>query len=210
MAKLLPGYILSGKVGDLVYCKGPSGKQYVRRRPKIMKEPSEAQLASRLRLKLAANFLSAFRDVIKETWKQKKYKRTPQPFNQATSHTLRCAITGTYPDLKINYEEVCLSYGTLVRPDEPSVLRDENQLLITWETDWRVWDTDSELVVALFHEEMQASLIFRERARRGDGNVLLDLPEGFKNGTIHAYMLFLGHDGKNASRTVYIGPITRP
>lgn len=210
MAKIKNGFGLqiSGKVGSLVFCNGLLRKPYTRSLPTKRTDASPAQMATRIKMKIAMKFLNPLRPLIMNSWKAKRGKQV-QPFYAALGVLMSAAIKGTYPDLFIRYEEAQLSSGNLPPASDASFLTDKNDLLIGWESIEATFKyEDDEAVVVLYHEEKEAAIIFRERAGRRDGAVLIKLPDGFMKGKLHVYLLFLSHDKKNASLSTYIGCIT--
>jgi len=114
MAKLIDILTFSGKVGDMVGCKGAHGF-YIRSRPKKIKSPaSPKQLEVRARLALATGFLKPLKAVIHEGFSGTyPVNNKVSAMNAAASHVLNHALIGDYPDLRIDPAEVRLSRGTL-------------------------------------------------------------------------------------------------
>lgn len=206
MAKLSNSpFRLSGKIGNMVACSGSERGTYLRRLSSTEKPPSLAQLAVRLKMKLASEILTPFRSLIKDCWKKKSYRRL-SPFSQAMSHILNQAFEGTYPDLTLDYARVQLSYGKLQMAIEPSCMMEGGQLKLSWAYPERVYGSSfDEAIVAVYNEVHKAAIIFRNGIRRSDSYTELKIPATLVQGGLHVWLLFQSEDGKSASQSSYLG-----
>jgi hypothetical protein len=97
---------ISGKVGDYIYFTTKKGHQAVRRMPKpSTKEPTQAQLAQRARFRTIISFLRCFKPLFqilpKPVWPRNS-EHSSLAFKQVHAE----AVTGEFPDFKIDYAKV--------------------------------------------------------------------------------------------------------
>ena len=91
----------SGKIGTVIGSTW-NGIEYMRSLPRPSgKAPTDLQLIQRAKFGLATGFLSPIRAILNVGFKSLAVKQTG--FNVATSQVVKEAITGTYPDLEIDY-----------------------------------------------------------------------------------------------------------
>lgn len=136
MAKLIDLFTFSGRVGDVVACKGPTG-YYLRSRPrKSSKPPTAKQLEARAKLAMAMDFLTPLREIVYLGFSNKTNERNKTgSLNRAVSHLTRYAIVGQYPDIAINPAEVRLSQGGLSRLLGATISSyTDGQLRVSWNT----------------------------------------------------------------------------
>lgn len=118
MAKIDEGILgpFSGKVGDVI---GSSwhGIPYIKSRPAVFHDAkSPAQLAQRMRMQVAHQFVKSIKNVITIGY---RYVAGEQiPYNKAVSYIVKNAIVGEYPDMGIAPNMVMVSQGNLVGAEE--------------------------------------------------------------------------------------------
>src|SRR5690606_36851674 len=132
---------LTGKVGNMVYYIR-NGNQYARALPKAAQyEPSPAQRAQRLRMKLVMQFVSPLAPMLDDTFRPHDRKLTGM--NKAVRHALQAgAVAGTYPDLYLRPERMLVSSGGLTKMRYPLLARDEGgRAVLSWQAT-SVFDDD--------------------------------------------------------------------
>ncbi|MGK9125266.1 DUF6266 family protein [Olivibacter sp. SA151] len=97
--------------------------------PKKRTSPtSEKELANRERMRIMQKFLQDSKNFIDLGFQLEAKARNMSAFNAAMSYNKKYAITGSYPDLKIDYEKLLVSKGLLITPTNPSVAYVEGTL----------------------------------------------------------------------------------
>jgi hypothetical protein len=114
----------SGKVGPVI---GSSWKSigYMRSQPRKVKNRKVSAKAEIQRAKfgLAANFVKAIKDLLAITLPNITDKMTAR--NNALSNVLQQAMTGEYPDLRIEYSKVFVASGLLSLTINPAAASTE-------------------------------------------------------------------------------------
>jgi hypothetical protein len=120
---------------------------------------------------------------------------------------LRNAITGEYPDLKVNYPLATLGVGDLLNPKIVSVVSaSAGKLTINWsdnsgEGSARATDR---AFVAVYCETLNEWATEEEGPQRNAGSYTLDLT-AFSGKAVHAYIGFLSAEAQFVSSSLYAG-----
>lgn len=200
-----------GKVGKLVYYKR-NGKDIVRTIGRITKEPSEAQLRSRMELKLASAFSKVVKPFITYGFAQHIVGKDLSQFNVSTGYIKKNALTGEYPGISINYEKVMLSEGPLLPANEAAVTIVSDGLEFSWyvaeQTSWPD-NTDQVMVLAYFpgKEHILYNLFGPDRTA---GKSLLKISEPLLAEHFETYIAFISADRSQVSDSVYTGGFNKP
>ncbi|WP_207422825.1 DUF6266 family protein [Desertivirga brevis] len=203
MAKLNSNlWIPSGSFRDMVFCNGKTRKPYIRAKPDKQKERSPAQVLNSLKLQTMERFLFPFKGLINEVWKDTMKKA---PYDCARSWFYHHSLIACNDTVEILYQEVKLSQGNLAAPEILKSRLEGTVLHLEWEAKRTRTATDfSSLFLGIHNQTTEASMHTETTALKKDERLSLILPEGFLKGTLHAYIIFLSPDRKNASPTRYI------
>jgi hypothetical protein len=209
MAKLKEGF-LGGFSGILGTAVGSSwkGKAVIRSRPpRKRRKSSELQLRQMAKLKLLIPFVKPITNFLNMTYSS--VTENMSCFNKAMSYNLRNAISGEYPDFRINYPRVVLGVGDLLNPDTISVHSDsEGRLSFSWtdnsgEGSARATDR---AFVAIYCADLEDWITETASPRRNAGGYTLDVA-AFSGKTVQAYMGFLSADADFVSTSRYAGEL---
>ena len=120
----------SGKVGTVI---GSTWKDvsYMRAMAISVSNPrTPKQQTQRGKFAMSLNFLRSITPYVREGYKTYALKCTP--FNAAMSYNLRYAISGSAPDLAINYEHALVARGSLMPVFNASASVADGKLTLTW------------------------------------------------------------------------------
>lgn len=188
----------SGKVGTVIGGNW-NGIDFMRGIPAHITNPrTNAQQDQRVRMGVIVQFLSPLKAFLRIGFKKQAVKMSA--FNAATSYNLAHAITGIYPEYKIDYSKVLISQGKLPGALNPKVTSPvSGQVEFTWEDNsfnngamgndrvlLVVYNPEKELVVTSFGDSIRA-----------DGRHLVMLPSRFEGSEVQCYIAF-----QNANQTV--------
>lgn len=205
---ILRGGALHGKVGNLVYYVR-NGKPCVRAMPKpTPKEPTVAQLAQRLRMKLATQFLGPLGPMLENTFRPFDRKRM-SGLNHATRHTLANAIGGDYPDLYIQAEQVLVSSGALPKLREPELaLTGDCQLTLTWAPAHTTFiDNDDVVFLLVYNPTNRMVVLSPEDSCRGSGQLTLEVGQDVFNEGAYCYGFLRDRLRRKVADSVFLGEI---
>ena len=198
----------SGKAGSVVGYMS-RGKSYMRGLPKLSaknKKGSITQNANRSAFTNMQKFLRPILAYVRQGFLIEGQLKHMSAHNAAKSYNMLHAITA---DKQIDYSKVCISYGSLLGAENPTVEMDDTGLHFTWtintETDLRLQHDQVVLLVydvktGLAHGELNG-------ARRAIGKESVELNSYSKGKTLHCWMAFVSNDRQRTSMSSYLGSV---
>jgi hypothetical protein len=195
----------SGKVGPVVGARH-RGQDTIRSKPpKNRTNNSPKQLIQQAKFSLAVEYVRHLSGLFDITYKQRAGIATPQ--NVAVSDIVTGAITGDYPDFKIDYPKVMISSGSL-QPAPGTVAVAAGKITWTWTPNVDVngaQANDQSVIVAYCPERKQA--IYKINAStRTDGSAVLDV-QPFVGLTVVTYLGFTSLNQSKISDSVFTGEL---
>ena len=119
----------SGKVGSIVGFRWKS-KYYIRARAAKVSNPrTPKQQEQRGKFATAFNFLKNIKPFIRIGYKE--FTRERSAFNSAMSYMLKRAVTGDGKDVKIDFDRVLVSTGSLMPVFEGTATQDRDKKVQT-------------------------------------------------------------------------------
>lgn len=207
MAKLIAGRII-GKVGDLIF-GSKNGVTYVKRAPKkSSKGPTPKQLIHRERFGMVMRFLSPLRGILNESYLRKNHKTTG--LNTAVKHLLAEAITGEYPDLKIDYSKVSLIRGHLRSPEINMAYSGKlNELHLCWQqVPCANSFLDDELIMLIYCKSLPVTWHeIRTGIMRSEQIASVKLTGQLQGHEIHIWLAYQSAMMESFSDSVYMGQV---
>jgi len=197
---------LTGKVGNTVYYMR-NGIQYARALPKSTKhEPSPAQRAQRLRMKLVMKFVSPLAPMLNNTFRPGNRKLSG--VNKAVRHALRAeAVEGVFPDLYLQPEKVLVSSGILPTMRRPQLVLDGvGNATLTWYRT-SVIDDDDLAFMLLYNVNNGRGQLAGGDTYRTQERLTVKLNEEILRGTTHAYGFMMDRLRRSASDSVFLGTL---
>ncbi|WP_316799070.1 DUF6266 family protein [Pedobacter frigidisoli] len=195
----------SGKLGKVVG-SNRNGKFYLKSLPcKSNRPPSPKQLEQRERMKLAAQFVGALKEVIMVGYQY--VKPNHHPVNKATSYHSKEAIAGTWPELSIDYAKVKLSHGSLNPPSTCKVkAAGAGTIFLSWPVLTNAFHCDDdELLVVVLGDTIDWPCWKFDVAKRTDGSGIFTLDESYVGKAVHVYAAYVSANGKKVSNSWYLG-----
>lgn len=199
----------SGQVGNVV---GSSWKgiDYMRSKPNQVSNPkTPAQQTQRGKFSLIIGFLSKIKPVISAGFKTHKKQQTN--YNSAASYNLKKAVSGTAPDVKINFEAVMVSRGTLMPAESASVISSNpGEVQFNWVDNSGIGNADSEdqALLVLYNPKRERAFYHIEgELVRADISFTMNVPASYGGEQLEAYIGFVSADGEEAADSVYLGSV---
>jgi hypothetical protein len=196
----------SGKVGDVVGSTW-KGKQVIRKLPAPGKTgPSPAQLKQQARFGKLVGFLRPVTPLLNQAFEKSNLNMSA--FNKALSNNQN-AITGVYPDFKIDYTKVILCKGYIRNGEVIEVVAgSEGKLILSVCKSslysivaiWRLF------FIAAYEEESGRWIYTMNPKSAGDQRYALDL-SAFRSKSVHTYAGFMAATG-SSSISLYTGMVT--
>ena len=225
MAKIDEGILgpFSGKVGDVI---GSSwhGIPYIKSRPAVFHDAkSPAQLAQRMKMQVAHQFVKSIKNVITIGY---RYVAGEQiPYNKAVSYIVKNAIVGEYPDMGIAPDIVMVSQGNLMGAEECIAIKEDEKITFSWNiTDEKGQSSlkekglstskekaakhpkmrkdDTAWLVAYNFAKQESKTV---QASRGEGHGTIEIPTDWKGDGIGCYLFFASNQNDAISDSQFLG-----
>ena len=199
-------FLISGKIGNLVG-RVINGKQYFSKPPvRRKRNPTDAELGIRRKFAIAIRFLKPIVPILR------KYDELTgkKGYNKATSHIIRQAIQGEYPNYRIDYDRVVLGEGSLPNPRTFQVESPAKGLLeFTWSMELvKRGVSKSDRIFTVAYCEARHEFQYQPSgAERRDRKFLMDV-SCFSGKQVHVWFGFASPNGALVSTSVYTGSIT--
>jgi hypothetical protein len=211
MGKISNGIIgeVTGQIGNVTtYVR--NGENIVRiARTRHDGKATPARIAQRQKIKVCNDFTRAFSGTGFFNKSFQAYGTGSTGYNRATAAIMNLAITGTYPDTRLDYKEVLVSKGPLPAPLQATAVADEEaNIVFSWadNSGSGTAKTDDLVILVAFFPELRQAIFSIGSAMRADCNALLKT-QVLKGFTAQTWLGFLGNDEKNASNSSYSGRV---
>lgn len=199
---------VSGKVGAVVGSKWRS-IHYLRSLPKYStKEPSPAQIIHRAKFAKVITFLSPITDILNLGYRDASQDKL-SGYNLAVRYTFAEAVTGQYPDFKIDYPNFSISKGMLT----PLLGMEVNELeagkiSYTWRVTSNHYSSfvDDIVLIVIYNETTDMFLIYDE-AVRNDASFTIEIPGLYAGNVLHSWAFAMKRDRKVTSNSQYLGEL---
>jgi len=194
-----------GRIGNTVYYTR-KGKQVARKIGINNRPPSLKQLYCRKRLQVLSAFFKPIKAYLELGFGQSVRGTEMSPYNAAVKYNLNNATQGEYPDVRMDYEKVVLSRGSLSPALNASVLKEAEGLRFSWDPGFIHYQNryDSAMLLLYFPEQEQAICLLNE-AQRQTGTAFVPLAAQQLNRKVHLYIAFAGQGNQAVSDSVYVG-----
>jgi len=197
----------SGKVGN-VSGMNWRGMSVVRSLPqKSNKPPTAKQLEQRLRFGCVTQFLTPVCPLLQQYFGEPDGVRSRR--NLAISYHVREAVTGTYPDLQVDYPKVVLTMGHLPGVQQPVITSLANAAFeISWldnSAQGQARATDTLLVV--LYNEAKKEFKWVNEAARGEESFVVHTDVSWSGDVVHCWLSFCALVGSRCSVGFYGGGV---
>jgi hypothetical protein len=196
----------SGAVGPVI---GSSWKGigYMRGKSRNLKNRAVSPKIEiqRAKFKLAANFVTTIKDLLLIGFPDFKDKMTSR--NNALSSLLQQAITGEYPDLRIEYSKVFMAIGSLSLTMNPAAGSTEPGVIkFTWKdgTGYGNAKATDKAVLIAFCEGLDSCYFIVSNSVRSAETASLDVKH-FSGKDVHTWISFIAENGKGVATSSYTG-----
>lgn len=211
MAKVTSGAAMgfSGSIGGITYSQQPDGSTTAKEKQGARTTPlTVGQLSVLQDTHMRSPFLKAVKDFI-DVGFEIQAKQDKMNTNNVAVRSFKNAITGEYPERRIDYSKVLLSKGKMESPQNATVSLTASGLAFTWSTAIKKGEhyTDQIMVMAYF-PDLKKTVYHTAGAQRHEGADLL-LLGGVKHGyNVEIYMSMIRNNRKSISDSIYLGQLT--
>lgn len=185
---------ISGKHGTAVAVVR-DGKNYIRKFTKPTDRKSPKQIEQRAKFAFANKSLSVFKTLLEETFPNKASR------SAARSHAFKNAITGNYPNFKLDYDNLKLSSGSLSAGQGIEVSLENDKLNLIWEYLKTSNSNARDDLNIIIYEPINGLILHNtEIATRSEGTAFAYVPDVLKGHKIHVWAYFSNENTKSDSR----------
>jgi len=211
MARIRNG-IFGGFTGKIGNVEGfiRNGNAYVRpARRKSNKPPTEKQLAARMRLKVVNSFINRMTPFVGVGFALASKGQTASANNLAKGYQLNHALTGDYPNIRIDYSKVSLCRGDMQIIVDSTVSVTVEGLVFTWQTDPMMdsYSSRSQTMLMIYSPELGRSVYRIGGAYSYTRSEFVPLTAEFKGRELHCYIAFAADDRQGISNSEYLGVV---
>lgn len=126
--------------------------------------------------------------------------------NKVVAIAMKTAVTGDFPDFKLDYTKLEVSSGSLYNTSGAKLVRiNENVLQLSWNTDSIINGSPNDKVNLVFLNARNKFVIeCYECASRSAGKIEIEIPANWDISDIHTWLYYSSADGKIISTSQYI------
>jgi hypothetical protein len=206
MAHQINLFNFTGTLGNVVgYCY--KGKYCLRSRPvRKSQNLSLKQIVQQEKFALAGKFVHCLSPVFAYSIPDRK-KMTKSNF--VMSRTLRFAMTGTYPDLRIDYSQVPVCRGMLQSAWSEKARSESGNVIFTWEYNSQRHGNakeDDKAILVVYCEALNQCTYSIHDINRKAGNATLPVSK-YIGHKVETWIGFISANGKLISNSMYTGAL---
>jgi hypothetical protein len=191
-----------GKIGNLVsYIL--NGQFVTRTIGHKSNKHSKDQLANYQAMAVTMELLKPMTFFINSSFEIEARGTVKNQHNLATSYNKKQALTGEYPNIRVDYSKVVLSYGDLAIAENLKMIKTDTGLQISWDTEGGLAH-DMVMVLVCHPQRGQVSSSINA-CRRDAGALFIKLPQEDLEQQLETYICFKSANGKQISNSVYLG-----
>ncbi|MDP4270367.1 MAG: DUF6266 family protein [Bacteroidota bacterium] len=212
MGKLAMGILggFSGTVGTVIGSVNKNGDDIIRVKSKKPRtSQTEAQINQRTKFGLVTQFMKPLNPILKVGFAGV----TPvsmSPYNYACMLALNKAITGTAPDIELDYSMIRISEGSLAQVVKPTAQLVNGEVKFVWSNNSESSSgdiTDQAILVVYNANNSQYSYSIGKTTREALGGTLA-LPNHEAGDQLQVFLFFKSASGTEVSTSQYLGTIT--
>ena len=200
----------NGKISNSVFYQ-LNGQQIIRGLGEKKKFKSPKLLAQNQSMRILMALFAKIKPFIKAGFKNEAAGTIRNFHNLATAHNRMHAIGFENDAPYIRYDQLLLSRGNALVPDNPAVKLTEQGLQFSWAVDPDLpWLSNQDQVMMLaWFPGISESIYSVAGAFRRTGTDLLSLSPAYLELPMEVYMAFVSEDREQVSNSIYLGPISK-
>jgi len=192
---------ISGKHGNAVTAVKKDGTNILKILRVASNPNTPAQKNQRDKFAFTMRELNCFRSLYNVTY-QSQYGA-----NKAVGVTINTALTGEFPDFRLDYSKLILTNGSLFNTSQVSINKISGTTVsVKWNTEILSNSSPDDHVNPVYFNQLSKSVIFKQQsALRKAGNVDVELLVIWETIEIHAWIYLTSPDETHFSASQYIG-----
>jgi hypothetical protein len=210
MARFKNGFFsgFSGAVGP-VESYQLNGQLIIRsRRTNPTRPPTDRQLACRATMKLTSTVLGAFPAVVKAGFAGVAERQAYNAYNAAVAYNMQNAITGSFPELNIDYGRIRITQGNLsVVGINASAFLQNNAVKFLWEPSIVYPRSTDHAMLLAYAPSLKQAIYNLCGAKRRNAEDTLKLPDNWIGVRLHTYLAFKAETINECTNSIYLGEL---
>ena len=206
----------SGILGDFIGTIGPvtgfmrNGHNFLRSSTSSVKNKGTAlQLAQQQKIDVCTRFVKVFTGTGFLNKSFPAYGHTGTGYNRAMGALMSRALTGAYPGIQLNYQEVLISRGRLPAAQGAKVVKKANNILQFIFTDNSadgIASAKDTVILVAYALDIQQAVFGLYNGFRKDKKAGLNVA-ALKGHAVETWIGFLSADEQDASDSVWVGKV---
>ncbi|WP_158796635.1 DUF6266 family protein [Pedobacter sp. L105] len=202
----------SGTVGGVTYSQQPNGAPTTakQKNKKSDKPLTPGQLSVCMDTAITAAFIKSIENFAKAGYAIQAKKDRMNQHNSMVRYMRATALTGVYPERKIDFPRLLVSKGEMPAPRDVTVTVNEFGFVFTWnpETNIKAVHYSDQIMLLAYFPELNSGESHIGGAQRYIGKDLLAL-SGVEHGYVaEIYISFIANDRSSVSNSIYLGQLT--
>ena len=126
--------------------------------------------------------------------------------NRAASLAMKTALTGEFPDFRLDYSQLIISNGTLKDAAQVGFEQlNERSIKLNWNADIFLGGNSTDNLNLVFLNQTSKTVVFKQnQAIRSEGTVIVELPDIWVGKDIQCWLYLTSTDGSLCSTSQYI------
>lgn len=192
-----------GRLHYIYYLRGDT--LCLRTRPTSVADPrTPAQIAQRLKMRLASHFLSGFKPFVEQGFAPavKENFRRVGAYHCALSHLMRNALVAVDGGMIIDTSRVCLAEGRDNPMLSPKARLEGRSLRITWQGG--LPRGCREVLVGIWNRDKGKAKCYNFYTQEIEGSILIKLPEDWKGNSLDIWLAPMGSGERGRYSSVHL------
>jgi len=131
--------------------------------------------------------------------------------NAATSYNIKNALTGTYPNIAIDYPNALVSRGNLAGAlNQVAASTVAGTVHFTWDDNSGEIGADAsdKTLLLVYNPAQNQAVSVNQLAERADGTQTITVLDSFSGDLVQCYIAFIAVDGAMVSNSAFAGAVT--
>lgn len=189
---------ISGKHGDVVAVSMKDGTDYFRAyiippNPNTLKQQTQ-----RAKFGFVMKELTGLRKVFTDTLGGQ------YGLNKAVSMAMKTCVLGEFPDFKLDYSKLLLSFGHIETLHVIDFYHENNKIIIRWDISTATANPDDSVNLVLFNHTSKQLILHHSLASRKSGTIEVEYPDSWSENQLYCWIYLSSATTKLFSESQYI------
>lgn len=171
---------------------------------------NDNQKATVTKLSLIAPFMSTVQNFVEAGFRNTKKSARQTAYSYAQSVNMKNAVTGSFPNQKIDYKLARFSEGSIAVPNTPAAKQNGSMLELSWKADLEGNNADEsdQIMIMVYFTDERKSISVTSGAKRTEEFQSLQIPAFAKETKMIIHLSFVNQDRTDVSDNVFVTELT--